>query len=162
MGNATPMLEPSETIVSVFPEPTETKPYLWSFTYHDLDIGLETYVHKIPDSLSSEDAAPLQCAGSTVYSAIVSSTKPGDRVGIIGIGGLGHLAIQFSAKMGFETVVFSTTAKKEAEARSFGASEFYLLSEPEKITTPIDVLLIAGSRYPDWSKSVSRNAVRTL
>lgn len=73
-----------------------------------LDIGVESYLHKIPDNLSSEHAAPLQCAGSTVYSALIDSAKPGDRVGIIGIGGLGHLAIQFSAKMGFETVVFST------------------------------------------------------
>jgi D-arabinose 1-dehydrogenase-like Zn-dependent alcohol dehydrogenase len=58
--------------------------------------------------------------------------------------------------LGFETIVFSTSAEKEAEAKDFGASEFYLLSEPEKITKPINVLLIAGSRYPDWSKSVSQ------
>jgi D-arabinose 1-dehydrogenase-like Zn-dependent alcohol dehydrogenase len=116
------------------------------------DVGVETYLHKIPEALPSEVAAPLQCAGATVYTAIINSTKPGDRVGIIGIGGLGHLAIQFSAKMGFETVVFSTSAAKEAEAKSFGASEFYLLSEPEKIAKPLNVLIIAGSKYPDWSK----------
>lgn len=116
------------------------------------DIGTETYVHKIPDSMTSEAAAPLQCAGGTVYTALINSTKPGDRVGILGIGGLGHLAIQFSAKLGFETIVFSTSVEKEAEAKSFGASEFYLLSEPEKITKPIDVLIIAGNKYPDWSK----------
>jgi D-arabinose 1-dehydrogenase-like Zn-dependent alcohol dehydrogenase len=117
-----------------------------------LDIGIESYIHKIPDNMLSEHAAPLQCAGSTVYSALISSAKPGDRVGIIGIGGLGHLAIQFSAKMGYETVVLSTSADKEAEARSFGASEFYLLSEAEKITKPINVLIVTGSRYPDWAK----------
>jgi D-arabinose 1-dehydrogenase-like Zn-dependent alcohol dehydrogenase len=121
-------------------------------TFGDYYVGFETYLHKIPDDLPSEFAAPLQCAGATVYSAIVSSTKPGDRVGILGIGGLGHLAIQFSAKLGFETVVFSSTAKKEAEAKSFGATEFILLSEPEKLSKPIDVLIIAGSKYPDWSK----------
>jgi len=87
-----------------------------------------------------------------VYSALIGSAKPGDRIGIIGIGGLGHLAIQFSAKMGYETVVFSTSADKEAEARAFGASEFYLLSEPEKVTKPINVLIVTGSRYPDWAK----------
>jgi D-arabinose 1-dehydrogenase-like Zn-dependent alcohol dehydrogenase len=113
---------------------------------------VESYVHKIPDNLASEHAAPLQCAGSTVYSALIGSAKPGDRIGVIGIGGLGHLAIQFSAKMGYETVVFSTSADKEAEAKSFGASEFYLLSEPEKITKPINVLIVTGSRYPDWAK----------
>ena len=87
-----------------------------------------------------------------MYSALIGSAKPGDRIGIIGIGGLGHLAIQFSAKMGYETVVFSTSADKEAEARAFGASEFYLLSEPEKVTKPINVLIVTGSRYPDWAK----------
>jgi D-arabinose 1-dehydrogenase-like Zn-dependent alcohol dehydrogenase len=87
--------------------------------------------------MPSELAAPLQCAGSTVYSAIINSSKPGDRVGILGIGGLGHLAIQFSAKMGFETVVFSTTKAKEAEAKAFGASEFYLLEELDKIERPV-------------------------
>lgn len=54
--------------------------------------------------------------------------------------------------MGYETVVFSTSANKEAEAKSFGASEFYLLSEPEKVTKPINVLIVTGSRYPDWAK----------
>jgi len=81
--------------------------------------------------------------GATVYSAITSTAKPGDRIGIVGIGGLGHLAIQFSAKLGYETVVFSTSASKEEEARSFGATEFYLLSEAEKITKPVS----------DWKKA---------
>lgn len=102
--------------------------------------------------MASEDAAPLQCAGSTVYNAIISSAKPGDRIGVIGIGGLGHLAIQFAAKLGYDTIVFSTSASKEAEAKSFGATEFYLLSEPEKITKPVDVLVITSGQYPDWSK----------
>lgn len=87
--------------------------------------------------MSSEHAAPLQCAGATVYNALTSVLKPGDRVGIIGIGGLGHLAIQFSAKLGHDTVVFSTTEKKEEEARGFGATEFYLLSEAEKVVKPV-------------------------
>lgn len=118
------------------------------------DIGVESYVHKIPDNMTSEDAAPLQCAGSTVYNAIISSAKPGDRIGVIGIGGLGHLAIQFAAKLGYETIVFSTSASKEAEAKSFGATEFYLLSEPEKITKPLDLLIVTSGQYPDWAKLV--------
>jgi len=119
-----------------------------------VDVGNETFVHRIPDNLPSELAAPLQCAGATTYSALVHSVKPGDRVGILGIGGLGHLAIQYAAKLGHETIVFSSSADKEAEAKSFGASEFYLLSEPEKIQKPIDVLVVAGSKYPDWTKSI--------
>jgi Zn-dependent alcohol dehydrogenase len=118
------------------------------------DIGIESYIHKIPDSMTSEDAAPLQCAGSTVYNAIISSAKPGDRIGVVGIGGLGHLAIQFAAKLGYQTVVFSTSRAKEDEAKSFGASEFYLLDEPEKIASPVNVLIVTSGRYPDWSKFV--------
>jgi D-arabinose 1-dehydrogenase-like Zn-dependent alcohol dehydrogenase len=121
-------------------------------TFAEYYIGTETYLHKIPDSISSEHAAPLQCAGATVYSAITDNVKPGQRVGVIGIGGLGHLAIQFAAKLGSEVVVFSTTQAKEKEARGFGASEFILTDEPGNITKPVDVLLIAGSTYPDWEK----------
>lgn len=123
-------------------------------TFADYYIGIETYLHKIPDTMSSEHAAPLQCAGATVYSALVDNVKPGQRVGIVGIGGLGHLAIQFAAKMGSEVVVFSSTADKEKEAREFGASEFYLSEEPSKVVKPVDVLIFAGSAYPDWEKYV--------
>lgn len=115
-------------------------------------VGVETYLHKIPDNLESEDAAPLQCGGATVYNALVSVIKPADRVGIVGIGGLGHLAIQFAQKLGSEVVVFSTSKNKEAEARKLGASEFYLLDELDKVQKPVNTLIIAGSRYPDWNK----------
>lgn len=121
-------------------------------TFGDYYIGEETYIHKIPDGLSSEAAAPLQCAGATVYNALISTAKNTDRVGVVGIGGLGHLAIQFAAKLGTEVVVFSTTKDKEAEAREFGASEFVLLSEADKIKAPVDVLIVSGSKYPDWQK----------
>jgi D-arabinose 1-dehydrogenase-like Zn-dependent alcohol dehydrogenase len=123
-----------------------------SGTFADYYVGSETFLHKIPDALSSEHAAPLQCAGATVYSAIIDNVQPGQRVGVLGIGGLGHLAIQFAAKLGCEVVVFSTTQTKEKEAREFGAAEFYLTQEPGKITKPVDVLLIAGTTYPDWEK----------
>ncbi|EHL01721.1 putative NADP-dependent alcohol dehydrogenase C 2 [Glarea lozoyensis 74030] len=121
------------------------------------DIGNETFLHRIPDSLASEHAAPLQCAGATVYTAITSVAKPGDRVGILGIGGLGHLAIQFASKLGYETVVFSSSARKEEEARGFGASEFVVLGEAEKVSAPVDVLIVAGSKYPDWEKFMQKN-----
>ncbi|KAK0710918.1 chaperonin 10-like protein [Lasiosphaeris hirsuta] len=120
-------------------------------------VGKEGFAHKIPDGMSSEKAAPLQCAGATVYSALVETVRPRDRVGIVGIGGLGHLAIQFAAKMGAEVVVFSTSKDKEEEALGFGASEFVLLAEPEKVKAPVDVLVIAGSKYPDWNKMLNTN-----
>ncbi len=121
-------------------------------TFGEYYVGREGFVFKIPEGMALEHAAPLQCAGATVYAALVDTAKPRDRVGVMGIGGLGHLAIQFAAKMGCEVVVFSTTAAKEAEARSFGASEFVLLAEPEKVKAPINVLLLTGAQYPDWNK----------
>jgi D-arabinose 1-dehydrogenase-like Zn-dependent alcohol dehydrogenase len=122
-------------------------------TFGEYYVGKEGYVHKIPEGMLSEHAAPLQCAGATVYNALVDAiTGPTQRVGIVGIGGLGHLAIQFAAKMGAEVVVFSTSADKEEEAKGFGATEFVLLNELEKLSTPINVLIIAGSKYPDWDK----------
>jgi D-arabinose 1-dehydrogenase-like Zn-dependent alcohol dehydrogenase len=122
-------------------------------TFGDYYIGKESFVHKIPANMLSEHAAPLQCAGATVYNALVDVIKgPAQRVGIVGIGGLGHLAIQFAAKMGAEVVVFSTSADKEKEAREFGASEFVLLGELEKLGAPVNVLIVAGSKYPDWDK----------
>ena len=115
-------------------------------------VGKESYVHKIPDALDSADAAPLHCAGATVYSALIKTIQPRDRVGIIGIGGLGHLAIQFAAKMGAEVVVFSTSKDKEQEARALGASEFVLMGEPEKVRAPVQAMIISSNKYPDWDK----------
>jgi D-arabinose 1-dehydrogenase-like Zn-dependent alcohol dehydrogenase len=83
---------------------------------------------------------------------MVGIVKPSQRVGIIGIGGLGHLAIQFASKLGASVVVFSHSANKEAEARSFGAQEFYPLDDISKISTPVDVLVLTANTYPDWSK----------
>jgi D-arabinose 1-dehydrogenase-like Zn-dependent alcohol dehydrogenase len=121
-------------------------------TFGQYYIGKETYVHKIPDSIPSEEAAPLQCAGATVYSALVNNVKPAQRVGVMGIGGLGHLAIQFASKLGTEVVVFSTSKSKEQEAKGFGASEFVLLDQLEKLRAPVDVLVLTASKFPDWEK----------
>jgi D-arabinose 1-dehydrogenase-like Zn-dependent alcohol dehydrogenase len=107
--------------------------------------------------MPSSEAAPLQCAGATVYSALIDVVKSGTRVGVLGIGGLGHLAIQFAAKLGAEVVVFSTSAQKEEEARKFGASEFYLLSKPESLTQPIDILVLTGHKYPDFSTFLTKD-----
>ena len=77
--------------------------------------------------------------------------KAGDRVGVVGIGGLGHLAIQFASKLGYETVVFSTTESKREEALKFGASEFHATTglKDLKGIKPIDHLLITTSTTPD-------------
>ena len=110
---------------------------------------------KVPDAIPSEDAGPLMCGGATVFTPLYDSgVRPGDRVGIIGVGGLGHLAIQFASKMGMDAVVFSSTASKKDEAKRFGAAEFYTaddLAKPEGIEK-VDILLITSSVLPDLSK----------
>jgi alcohol/geraniol dehydrogenase (NADP+) len=79
----------------------------------------------VPDSLPSEGAAPLLCGGITVF-APLSRRGLGEnsRVGVVGLGGLGHLAVQYAKAMGFAVTVFSTTAGKENEAHRFGADRF--------------------------------------
>lgn len=79
-----------------------------------------------------------------------SGVKPGDRVGIIGIGGLGHMAIQFASKMGLEVVVFSGTESKKQEALAFGASEFHTTKNMDSSSVrPLDILLITASANPN-------------
>ncbi len=81
------------------------------------------YVVKIPDSLSYVDAAPLFCAGVTTYKALkVSTAKPGEWVAIFGIGGLGHLAVQYAVAMGLNVVAIDTGSDKLALAKKLGAS----------------------------------------
>jgi D-arabinose 1-dehydrogenase-like Zn-dependent alcohol dehydrogenase len=77
---------------------------------------------RIPDDLASEDAAPLLCAGVTTYHSLRDSgARPGDTVAILGLGGLGHLGVQFAAKMGYRTVAIARGADKEALAKELGA-----------------------------------------
>jgi D-arabinose 1-dehydrogenase-like Zn-dependent alcohol dehydrogenase len=76
----------------------------------------------IPDELSATEAAPMMCAGITTYNALRNSgARVGDLVAILGIGGLGHLGIQFAAKMGFKTIAIARGMDKEGLARKLGA-----------------------------------------
>ena len=77
---------------------------------------------RVPEELSASDAAPLLCAGVTTFHAIRSSgVRPGDRIAVLGIGGLGHLAIQFAARMGCEVVAISRGTAKADLAKQLGA-----------------------------------------
>jgi len=89
------------------------------------------WVFKAPSGLASEHVGPLMCAGITTFSPLKRHGKPGDKVGIIGIGGLGHLALQYGKAMGFsEVIAISRSPSKEAEARGFGASGFLITEDP--------------------------------
>jgi propanol-preferring alcohol dehydrogenase len=82
-------------------------------------------VARIPKQLAATDAGPLMCAGVTTYNALRhSGARPGDTVAVQGIGGLGHLGIQYAAKMGFRTIAISQGADKEELARQLGAHEY--------------------------------------
>jgi uncharacterized zinc-type alcohol dehydrogenase-like protein len=84
----------------------------------------ERFAFTIPDDLASETAAPLLCGGITVYTPLRTYAAKGSRVGVIGIGGLGHLALQFAKALGCEVTAFSRVAGKQADARRFGADHF--------------------------------------
>ncbi len=87
---------------------------------------------KIPAGLDPAGAAPLLCAGITTYSPLRQwKTKKGDRVGVVGLGGLGHMAVKLAAAMGAEVTMLSTSASKEADARRLGAHAFALTKEKD-------------------------------
>jgi D-arabinose 1-dehydrogenase-like Zn-dependent alcohol dehydrogenase len=77
------------------------------------------YLFHVPEGMAPEAAAPLMCAGATVFSIIETyNIRPTDRVGVVSLGGLGHLSIHFLAKIGVDVVVFSSTDAKEEALRS--------------------------------------------
>lgn len=91
----------------------------------------EDYLCRIPESIDLSQAAPLLCAGITLYSPLKRwGAGPGKRVAIVGMGGLGHMGVQIAAAMGADVAVISQTRSKEADGRRFGASEYYATSEP--------------------------------
>ena len=108
----------------------------------------------VPDGLDSAVAAPMLCAGITVYSPLRRYLRPASRVGIVGIGGLGHLAIQFARAMGAEVTAISTTQDKAAEATRFGAHHFVASTDPgqmKKIAGSLDLLVNTATANLDWS-----------
>jgi D-arabinose 1-dehydrogenase-like Zn-dependent alcohol dehydrogenase len=93
--------------------------------YADYVVVSSTALALIPDDLSAADAAPLLCAGVTTYNALrQSGARPGDLVAILGVGGLGHLGVQFAARQGFETVAIARGLDKEPLARRLGAHHY--------------------------------------
>ncbi len=112
------------------------------------------FVVPIPDALDSEQAAPLLCAGVTVYGPLrTQGVNPSSRVGIVGIGGLGHLAIQFARVFGAQVTAFSTSVAKEAEARALGAHHFVNSRETKalkEVAGSLDFILTTVNADQDW------------
>ena len=93
--------------------------------YADFMVAPYTALALVPEELPAADAAPLMCAGRTTFTALRNSgARPGDLVAILGLGGLGHLGVQYAAKMGFRTVGIARGTDKEALARKLGAHHY--------------------------------------
>jgi len=116
------------------------------------------WLFKVPAKLAPEHAAPLMCAGAAVFGVIENyNIRPNDRVGVVGLGGVGHIAIQFLAKMGVRPVVFSSSEAKREEAFRLGASEFYVTTgdAPLDIGTHLGHLMVTTSTFPDWTPFIN-------
>jgi uncharacterized zinc-type alcohol dehydrogenase-like protein len=112
------------------------------------------FVIPIPEALESAQTAPLLCGGITVYNPLrIHGVNPSSRVGIVGIGGLGHLAIQFARVFGAEVTAFSTSAAKEKEAHALGAHNFVNSRESKalkNVAGTLDFILSTVNADQDW------------
>jgi len=102
--------------------------------YSDSVVVDESYVVKVPDSLDPAEAAPLLCAGITTYSPLRHwNVGPGKKVGIVGLGGLGHMGVKIAHAMGAHVVVFTTSKGKIDDAKRLGADEVILSNDPAQM-----------------------------
>ena len=116
----------------------------------------EAFTLKISPKLDLAAAAPLLCAGITTYSPLRHwKTKKGDKVGVVGLGGLGHMAVKIAAAMGADVTMLSTSKAKEADARKLGAHHFGLTSDDATFKTlagQFDLLIDTISAPHDYNK----------
>ncbi len=124
--------------------------------YSDRIVTDEAFVLKISPKLDLAAAAPLLCAGITTYSPLRHwKTKKGDKVGVVGLGGLGHMAVKIAAAMGAEVTMLSTSKGKEADARKLGAHHFGLTSDDatfKKLAGHFDLIIDTISAPHDYNK----------
>jgi uncharacterized zinc-type alcohol dehydrogenase-like protein len=113
----------------------------------------------VPESLGSEGVGPLLCGGITVYAPLRNhGVRPSSRVGIVGIGGLGHMGLQFAKAFGAEVTALSTSKDKEEEALEMGAHHFVNTRDMgalKKIAGSFDFVLSTVSADQDWQALVN-------
>lgn len=116
----------------------------------------ENYVLSIPNNLPSDRAAPLLCAGITMYSPLVHwNAGPGKKVGIMGLGGLGHIGIKIADALGAEVTVLSHSLRKQEDGKRLGADNFYATSDPQtfnKLKRNFDLIINTISIEIDWDQ----------
>jgi uncharacterized zinc-type alcohol dehydrogenase-like protein len=116
------------------------------------------WVLPLPHGLAWAETGPLLCAGVTVFAPLQQFARPMDRVGIVGIGGLGHLAVKFAAAWGCEVTAFTSNESKFAEARGFGAHHVVSSTDPVaigKLAGTIDLLLSTVNAPLDWGALIA-------
>jgi uncharacterized zinc-type alcohol dehydrogenase-like protein len=107
--------------------------------YSNQIVADERYTVSIPSQLSPAGAAPLLCAGITTYSPLKHfNVGPGQRVGIVGLGGLGHMGVKFAASMGSKVTVFSTSKTKAQDAKRLGAADSVVSSDARTLDALAD------------------------
>ena len=113
--------------------------------YSDKFVIDEDYAVHVPANLDLAGVAPLMCAGITLYSPLKNwNAGPGKKVGIMGLGGLGHMGLKFAHALGAETTVFSHSPEKESDAKSMGADHFVVtkdIKSLEKLNKSYDLIL---------------------
>ncbi len=121
--------------------------------YSDNFVVDQDYAVKIPSNLDMAGVAPLLCAGITLYSPLKNwGAGKGKKVGVIGLGGLGHMGLKFSAALGAHTTVFSHSPSKEKDARAMGADDFVVTKDPEALAKlPKDFDLILNTVSADMN-----------
>jgi len=109
----------------------------------------------LPEGLDSASAGPLLCGGITVFSPLLTfDIKPTQHVGIVGIGGLGHMGLKFASAWGCEVTAFTSNALKADEARSFGAHHVVLSRDQSallKVANSLDMLIVTVNQPMDWA-----------
>jgi uncharacterized zinc-type alcohol dehydrogenase-like protein len=109
----------------------------------------------LPDALDAKAAGPLFCGGLTVFAPIVDfDIRPTDRVGVVGIGGLGHIALKFLRAWGCDVTAFTSSAAKSDEARGFGAHRVVATNDSKalkKIAGTLDFILVTSNVTLDWN-----------
>lgn len=122
------------------------------------------WVSVLPEALAPETSGPLFCAGSTVFSPIADlGVRPTDHVGVIGVGGLGHLAVQFLRAWGCAVTAFTSHNAKESEIRRFGAHavvDSHDAGAVESLAGTLDFLLVTTSAALDWQRYLQTLAPR--
>ena len=117
------------------------------------------FVYELPAALNSIDAAPLMCAGLTVFAPLSrAQLSVGQRVAIVGMGGLGHLAVQFASAMGAEVDVFDLDDQKRSDALRLGATNLHLSSDIatlDALSNRYDYVLVTTPANLDWDRFLS-------